>query len=389
MNTDTGTTDMDHTDDSEPEFTETTTRKKRKLTGSPEIGKWNFSQPLIIEINPMPNQLELARTLRENFGEGIGNTKPLRSNLGFQLFTKSPSTRKQITTEKMKSVFPSSTVKVREVKRRTNPDEGHYIIKGIDVALSLEDVKDELARQDIFPKRLNRINSLKFNAPTRLVRVITNTRGEADKAIQSGVLIGLQHHRCEAPHNNEKIQVLQCYNCQGFGHMAANCEKQAACARCGEQHPLKTCERPKTESKCANCQQNHPASYKGCPSHKEEVIQRKRLYSQAVDNKKPVTKAEITKSLEETIEKTGNEIRITKTRIETDYKQIIQRMEDNIKQLEENTYVFVASITLWLKNYHGEGKKTEAARALGQVAEIAKRSFGKEFNPNLMEYKRK
>ena len=395
-------TDTEMTD-SEAEFTEvkkTRSTKKRKLEGSPQVGKTNNGKgttPLIIEMDPVPNSLELARTLRQNFGENIGQTKPLRSAMGFLLITTSGQ-RNQITTEKLKQLFPRTKINVREPRPKPSQtiETGHFIIKGTDTALEMEDIKTELRMQKIEPIRLNRINSLKFNAPTRLVRVITKTKEEAERAIQKGVFIGLQRHRCEKPHNSDQVKVQQCYNCQGFGHIAANCENNQKCPRCGENHNLKNCEKPKEESKCPNCNEGHPASYKGCATRKEEVTQQKKLYSQALEAKKPVTKAEVTKSLEETtktlevtIEKAESEIQLARARIETDYKETIRQMENQLKKLEEGTYIFVATISLWIKNLVGDTKKVEAAKALGQVAELAKRAFGKDFSPNLQEYKRK
>ena len=75
--------------------------------------------------------------------------------------------------------------------------------------------------------------------------------------------------------------------------------------------------------------------------------------------------------------------------MENDYKQAIEKMEEHFKKLEDAVYVFVASLTLLIKNLVGEPKKQEAARTLNQVAELAKKAFGKDFSPNLQEYKKK
>lgn len=63
---------------------------------------------------------------------------------------------------------------------------------------------------------------------------------------------------------------IQCFKCQNFFHIAANCHINPRCVKCGEDHLTKVC--PHTNSitdptfpkKCCNCQENHTASFKGC-----------------------------------------------------------------------------------------------------------------------------
>ena len=57
-----------------------TERKKRKLAESPEITSTGTrNEPILVEMDPLPNSLVLARKLKENFGEGITQTKPFRN----------------------------------------------------------------------------------------------------------------------------------------------------------------------------------------------------------------------------------------------------------------------------------------------------------------------
>ena len=83
----------------------------------------------------------------------------------------------------------------------------------------------------------------------------------------------------------------QCFNCQRFGHNAANCRSQQRCLLCGRNHKLSECEgktRPNFNTKCANCGGAHAANYGGCQKYKEakqveKVRSEKRLsYSDAV-----------------------------------------------------------------------------------------------------------
>ncbi|XP_014473902.1 PREDICTED: uncharacterized protein LOC106743997 [Dinoponera quadriceps] len=59
--------------------------------------------------------------------------------------------------------------------------------------------------------------------------------------------------------------VLQCYRCQGFWHVAANCRHLPRCVRCGEPHSVEFCPRPRNNPICCHCSGPHHAGYKQCP----------------------------------------------------------------------------------------------------------------------------
>jgi hypothetical protein len=78
--------------------------------------------------------------------------------------------------------------------------------------------------------------------------------------------------------------LMQCHNCQQFGHVWANCRQPTGCMWCGGGHLRKDCpEKENTSSTlvCCNCQlvegeKPHPANYRGC-SHAKEELQKKKL----------------------------------------------------------------------------------------------------------------
>ena len=84
------------------------------------------------------------------------------------------------------------------------------------------------------------------------------------------------------------ISIMQCYNCQCFGHSAKACRSKQKCLICGENHSHKGC--PRRESRkptCANCNGPHVASYKGCPKYKKQafgqhVVNNQRTYASVV-----------------------------------------------------------------------------------------------------------
>lgn len=73
--------------------------------------------------------------------------------------------------------------------------------------------------------------------------------------------------KIEEPHKRRDI--LQCHNCQDYGHSKKYCSYSPRCVRCGDEHPSTHCTKTKDlPAKCALCKGDHPANYKGCQTYK-------------------------------------------------------------------------------------------------------------------------
>ena len=103
------------------------------------------------------------------------------------------------------------------------------------------------------------------------------------------VCIGLQMYNVK-----DRFHVVQCYNCQGFGHTSSFCKKKdnPTCFYCGEAHMSKSCQHKKDRKRdkmcCTNCSHSknknerdhchsHRSSDTNCPffmREKERVISR-------------------------------------------------------------------------------------------------------------------
>ncbi|GBN23506.1 hypothetical protein AVEN_152551-1 [Araneus ventricosus] len=60
----------------------------------------------------------------------------------------------------------------------------------------------------------------------------------------------------------------QCFNCQAFSHISANCKMNTKCVICAEPHDSRKCPKKgqeNVERKCSNCGGPHTASFRGCP----------------------------------------------------------------------------------------------------------------------------
>jgi len=74
--------------------------------------------------------------------------------------------------------------------------------------------------------------------------------------------------RVEEPHKRREI--IQCQNCQKYGHSKSYCSHPPRCVRCAEFHTSSSCTKPTNQPPtCALCGRDHPANYRGCMVHKD------------------------------------------------------------------------------------------------------------------------
>ncbi|XP_052130324.1 uncharacterized protein LOC127751215 [Frankliniella occidentalis] len=65
------------------------------------------------------------------------------------------------------------------------------------------------------------------------------------------------------------VDVLQCYRCQGFWHVAGHCRHIPRCVRCGEPHTVEFCPRPRHDPICCHCAGPHHAAFRECPVRRQ------------------------------------------------------------------------------------------------------------------------
>jgi hypothetical protein len=92
-------------------------------------------------------------------------------------------------------------------------------------------------------------------------------------------LANLCHISIKVESYKSQNALTQCYNCQKFGHVWANCKQLPRCLWCGGGHLHRDCPEKKNASStqaCCNCQlaegeTTHPANYRGCRLAAEEM----------------------------------------------------------------------------------------------------------------------
>ena len=111
------------------------------------------------------------------------------------------------------------------------------------------------------------------NGPTYSVLITFKSNSDLEEAKTNNVIICDIPFRVK-PYQNKK-RVIQCFNCNGFKHVAAVCNKDRACAFCGEGHKESDCLVKKGELKdqykCTNCGKCHSAIDKTCDAYLKMV----------------------------------------------------------------------------------------------------------------------
>lgn len=141
----------------------------------------------------------------------------------------------------------------------------HYLIKQnqfLDENADIKILKVEESKN-------NNIRYKKFNV------IIEVDNGTYSKCMKSGKM-NVKWDRCRVV---EAVQVIRCFNCSGFNHVAEICNKKKGCPKCAGEHLISEC--TSDYEKCTNCMLvnqnlklnldiNHPAWSSQC-----QVYQRK------------------------------------------------------------------------------------------------------------------
>ena len=146
---------------------------------------------------------------------------------------------------------------IRETKGRSiGPNgENSVVVKGIDPSITDSELTEALGQ------KCTRLRCFRTQTATWKVRVMCNSAAARDTLLKAGAFIGHRRYPVEA--YKGKQPVLQCYQCQGFGHVAAACKKEQKCPNCAGNHKRKDCKA--AQPTCANCNGAHESSSYACP----------------------------------------------------------------------------------------------------------------------------
>lgn len=156
-------------------------------------------------------------------------------------------------------------------------------ILGISEKLDNDQILSYLVKQNQFIEEKDVIKVLKLeesknnNRNYKKFNLIIEVDNETYSKCMKVGKINIKWDRCRIV---EAVQLIRCFNCSGFNHIADNCNRKKACPKCAEEHLITDCK--SEDEKCANCisvNQNlklnldidHPGWSHQCPVYQRKI----------------------------------------------------------------------------------------------------------------------
>ena len=140
------------------------------------------------------------------------------------------------------------------------------VVKGVPTDITVSEFKEFLDLNKISYAKAEQLKSQKDSRVLPMFQLEITDPAEAEALLSQNLACNVTRIVYRVEEFRAPVLVMQCYNCQCFGHSAKTCRSKQKCLLCGENHSHKGC--PSRESRkptCANCNGPHVASYKGCP----------------------------------------------------------------------------------------------------------------------------
>ena len=165
------------------------------------------------------------------------------------------------------------------------------VIKGVPTDITESEFKEFLDINKINYAKAERLKSQKDGRVLPIFHLHITDPDEAEALLSKNLACNITGIVYQVEEFRKPVSVMQCFNCQSFGHSAKNCRSKQKCLICGESHTHKGCPNKEARKpKCANCKGPHVASYKGCPAYKKQafqqhVVNNQKSYAAAVGQK--------------------------------------------------------------------------------------------------------
>ena len=152
------------------------------------------------------------------------------------------------------------------------------VIKGLPANVTVEEIKSDLLKHEVEAEKISQFTrkmgekevkltvfSLVFKPGTQIKELLK---------IKRLCFCTIQWER----YKNNRL-VTQCFNCQGFHHIADKCHKKPRCLKCAGDHNTKNCSIAQTATSpiCANCGGEHMANSVECEIYKTQVSRRSKI----------------------------------------------------------------------------------------------------------------
>ena len=158
-------------------------------------------------------------------------------------------------------------------------------VKGVPTDISDSEFKEFIDLNKITYAKAERLKSKKDRRVLPIFCLEISDPTEAEALISQNLVCHVTGIVYKVEEFLALISIMQCYNCQCFGHSAKTCRSKQKCLICVENHSHKGClSRESRKPTCANCNRPHVACYKGCPAYKKQAFRQ-----HVVNNQKTYT----------------------------------------------------------------------------------------------------
>lgn len=246
-------------------------RTKTKEDPKPKKARKQRAEALVVEVPEGVSHAEMIRKAKsdgslKDMGENMARIR--RTQKGDLLFElkRDPNVKSAAYKDLLESALGGGA-KVRALSQMVTIQ-----IRDLEETTTAEQVSEALNEQFQLSEQIEAksIRIRKAFAGTQTAELRLH-EADANKLLELGkVKVGWTRNviRCV-----EKTEVLRCFKCMGFGHMAKFCkgeDRTSLCRRCGEAgHKAKGCEKPAKCMLCSGEATNHPTGGRECPTYKK------------------------------------------------------------------------------------------------------------------------
>ena len=131
-------------------------------------------------------------------------------------------------------------------------------VKGVPTDKTETELKEFLDLNKISYAKAERLKSQKDGRVLPIFRLEVTDPTEANALTSQNLVCNVTGIVYKVEEFRAPISVMQCYNCQSFGHSAKTCRSKQKCLTCGENHSHKGwLSRELRKPICANCKGPH------------------------------------------------------------------------------------------------------------------------------------
>lgn len=144
-----------------------------------------------------------------------------------------------------------------------------FLVRGFPKEMSESAISDLLAAKSLQEvevlsvERMHTVEANKRNIKSNLFKINTKIRGSPKSLLE---VKSLENIRVAILPFRNANSIIQCFRCQGIGHVAPNCNMNRKCLRCSGNHGKEECRAKEDKSLlcCALCGGKHAANFQYC-----------------------------------------------------------------------------------------------------------------------------